>query len=101
MKPKSKKCRRCGGNRTKTGKCNICEMLGQGAVPGGTQTTGWPMKSVAIGVHADQVEEANARNKRHGVNVVYAQDGDAIIPTPGEYKKLQKLEKVHNKADFC
>jgi hypothetical protein len=97
---KAKKCKKCGGNRNKAGGCNICEMFASGAVPGGLQPVGWPMKSVALGMHADQVAEANARNKRHGVNVTYAPDGDAIIPDAKAYKRLQKLEKVHNKRDF-
>jgi uncharacterized protein YigE (DUF2233 family) len=56
----------------------------------------WPMMSDACAVHPKQVEQANARNKRHGVNVEYSPNsGRAIIPDAKAYKKLRKLEGYH------
>lgn len=91
------KCVKCGGTLNKVGGCNLCEMFATGATPGGTQTTGWPKRSAALAVHKKQVEAANARNKRNGVNVVYdPANGDAIIPDRNERKKLCKVEGFHD-----
>ncbi len=59
--------------------------------------SGWPMKSVALAVHPDQVAEANARNKKAGVNVTYESDGTAVIPDRGERRRLLRLEGYHDK----
>lgn len=59
-------------------------------------TTCWPMVSEALAVHPSQVATANARNKRHGVNVVYDKNGAAHIPDRGERKRLLKLEGFHD-----
>jgi hypothetical protein len=70
-----------------------------GVVPGAGHC--WPMKMEALAVHPDQVEQMNARNKRHGINVQYEPKyGMAIIPDEGEYKKLRKLEQVHHNNAF-
>lgn len=64
-------------------------------------SVGWPMSSQACGVHPDQVQEANARNKRHGVPVTYCPTtGNAIIPDAGARKKLLKLEGYFCKESF-
>jgi len=56
----------------------------------------WPMVSDALAVHPKQVEEANARNKRHGVNVQYLPNGQAVLPDRNERKKLLRLERYHD-----
>lgn len=61
----------------------------------------WPMKCDAMAVHPSQVEEMNAHNKRHGVNVQYDPKwGTAIIPTAGEYKKFRRLYGVHQRNSY-
>lgn len=57
----------------------------------------WPMLSEAMAVHPDQIEEARARNRRHGVNVDYTKDGRAILNDRGQRRDLMKLEGFHDK----
>lgn len=61
---------------------------------------GWPKKCLALAVHPDQVDEANARNKEHGVNVHYAADGVPTLPDRNERRKLLKLEGLHDRHSF-
>lgn len=56
----------------------------------------WPMMSDALSVHPDQVGEATARNRKHGVNVGYLPDGTAVIPDRGARKAILKLEGFHD-----
>lgn len=61
----------------------------------------WPLKSAALAVHPDQVAEANERNRQHGVNVEYHPNtGKAIIPDAAAYKRLRKLEGVHDRDGY-
>lgn len=60
----------------------------------------YPMVTEALGVHPEQVAEANARNKAHGVNVTYDEDGRGHIPDAAERKKLLRLEKVHGNNSY-
>lgn len=97
-----KKCKKCGGTpNARTGKCNICEILGQGTAPGGTMTTGWPMQSEALACDRSQIDEHNARAKRHGIRVEYKYVGKhkvvVEIPDRNERRKLLRLEKYHDK----
>lgn len=100
----SKKCKTCGGTKREDGGCNICELLGQGptalAVVGGTATSGWPLMVEGLSVHPKQAAQANARAKRHGINVQYDQKGDCYVPDRGNYAKILKLEGYHNKSSF-
>jgi hypothetical protein len=65
-----------------------------GDIVGGTPLRGWPMRDkLGFAVHPDQVDEANDRNREHGVNVVSDRaTGDAIIPDRAERRRLLKLE---------
>jgi hypothetical protein len=67
--------------------------VGQGSSCG----KGWPMKSVALAVHPDQVAQANERNRKAGVNVTYESDGTAVIPDRGERRRLLRLEGMHDR----
>jgi hypothetical protein len=61
----------------------------------------WPIKSVALAVHPDQVAEANARNKAHGVNVQYEPStGKAVIPDAAAYKRLRRIEGVIDRDGY-
>lgn len=68
--------------------------LGDG--PGGCNLGCWPMLSDALSVHPKQVEQANARNKKHGVNVEYRPDGKAVVPDRAARKRVLRLEKFHD-----
>ena len=71
--------------------------LGQGAA-----TTGWPRKSIAMGVHPSQVAKANEVAKRHGLGVTYdAKDGDMIIPDAAADRRAMKFDGYFNKDSFC
>jgi hypothetical protein len=51
-----------------------------------------------LGVHPDQIPEAIARNKRHGITgVSYARNGAAIIADGRADRELCRLEGVHHK----
>ncbi len=57
----------------------------------------WPILSDGLGVHPEQVDEANRRNKAAGVAVEYNHKGQAVIPSRGERRKLLRLERCHDK----
>lgn len=84
-------CKKCGGNRTED-KCNLCELFASGETLTGVSTTTWPMKSEALAVHASQVEQANDRNKRHGIAARYDKQGFCHIPDRADRKRLLKVE---------
>jgi hypothetical protein len=71
-------------------------------VPGGPSASGWPLKSDALAVHPSQIAEANERNARAGCSVRYQEDGRAVIPDKGEYRKVLKIEGYHNRdGGYC
>jgi hypothetical protein len=57
----------------------------------------WPMLSEGLAVHPRQIEQARARNRRHGVNVDYTPDGRAILMDRGQRRDLLRLEGYHDK----
>lgn len=62
------------------------------------RVSGWPKYSEALAVHPDQVPEAQARAKRHGISVEYTTRGDVLVPDRGNWLKLLKLERMHEKS---
>jgi hypothetical protein len=61
----------------------------------------WPMVSkMAMKVAKDQVDEANARNRAHGVNCTYDNEGHCHIPDEAAYKRLRKLEGVRHLSSY-
>ena len=89
-------CKTCGGNRTKE-RCNICEILGANQSPGGHDPKGWPKESVALSVMKNQVKEANARAKKHGLTGVYYEpSGKCILSDRGARRDLLRLEQMHD-----
>ena len=63
----------------------------------GSGLIGWkPIASRALAVHPKQVEQANARAKRHGIGVEYRPDGKPVLTTRESRKKLNKLEGFHD-----
>lgn len=60
-----------------------------------------PCKSNALAVHPTQIEQARARNKRHGINVDYeAHSGRPIFTDSGQRRKLMKLEGVRDRNSY-
>ncbi len=66
-------------------------------LPAGHQPSCWPMVSNALSVHPKQVDEANNRAKRHGINVLYKRNGQVVIPDRNERRKLLSLERMHDR----
>jgi hypothetical protein len=86
-----KRCRTCHFSPCR------CEDLEAGYMGQSCTSTCWPMVSEALAVHPKQVEQANARNKRHGSSVVYdPKTGCAVIPDRGERKRLLRIEQMHD-----
>lgn len=53
----------------------------------------WPMVSEALAVHPSQVDQANARNRKHGIAALYQKGtGACQIDSRGDRAKLLKLE---------
>ena len=92
-----KKCKKCGGNLHGP-ECKLCEMFSAGTTPGGHGTTCWPMVSEALAVHPRQVDQANERARRHGINVAYDQKGNCHIPDRGNRKKILRLEGLRDNS---
>lgn len=64
---------------------------------GGHRPACWPMVSEAMAVHPDQVDDANARAKRHGLTgVKYNKKGFVELSDRGSRKKLLRLEGFHD-----
>ena len=83
------KCDKCGGN-LRYGLCRLCEMFAAASPPGGT-CTGWPMKSMALGVGTDQVQEANEHLAANGISsreAIYQEDGSLEISSKAARKKV-------------
>jgi hypothetical protein len=78
----------------------IKDLLGKMKAPGGTQASGWPKTSVALACHPDQVAEMNARNKQHGIGTRYDASGTAHVPDAADFRKIQKLERLHDNDSF-
>jgi hypothetical protein len=73
----------------------------QEGVPGGTPSAGYPIRSDAMAVHRDQIPEAVARNRRHGLEVQYERStGRPILHSQVEKRKLMKIEKFHDKNAY-
>jgi hypothetical protein len=64
----------------------------------GHHPKGWPMHSEALAVHPDQVDEANARARRHGIACRYERGtGVCEIDSEADKSKLVRLEGFVNK----
>lgn len=52
----------------------------------------WPIRSVALAVHPDDVETANRRNRQRGCAAYYEPDGTAVIHSENEKRHLMRIE---------
>jgi hypothetical protein len=63
-----------------------------------------PTLSDSMGVHSSQIDEAEARNKRHGIAITYVREGEnigaAIVPSRAEQRKLMKVMGLRDNNAF-
>ncbi len=60
----------------------------------------WPIRSEAVAVHPDQIKEAVAFSKRHGVPTEYDKLGRPEFRSPGHQRRHGKAWGHRNKADY-
>lgn len=84
-------CKKCGGTIHGV-KCLLCEMFQEGLTFDDVEIERLnnPKLSDALKVHPDQIPEAMARDKRHGVPTDYHHDGRPIITSRAHQKRLIK-----------
>lgn len=60
-----------------------------------------PLKSDALAVHPEQIPEAVARNKKHGLTgLAYDRQGRPVFTDSGQRKKLMKIENVRQRNSY-
>ena len=94
-------CKKCGGE-IHGDACKLCEMFAEQAPPGGT-CTGWPMKSMSMGVLPSQVQEANEHLAANGIRpseAVYEPDGRVTIHSAKAKKKVMKAKGMTDFSAF-
>lgn len=74
----------------KATKSKVADLL-QGHAPGGQHSAGWPLYSDAVGVHPDQIPEAMAEARKHGVPTDFTPDGKVVFTSPGHRRDYCKL----------
>ena len=90
------KCKKCDGT-IHNGECKLCEMFAAAQPAGGAAPSIWQdFTSLALKVHPKQVEQANARLKRHSIVGAYDKQGVPHIPDRGNHRKLLRLEGFHD-----
>jgi hypothetical protein len=58
-----------------------------------------PIESDALAVHPKQIQEAMARNARHGLYIDYnPADGRPILRDRDQRRRLMKIEKCHDNS---
>lgn len=57
----------------------------------------WPLLSDAVGCHPDQIPEMKAAYARHGVNVDFTKDGQAILESRGHRRAVMQVAGVHDR----
>lgn len=57
----------------------------------------WPMKSDALGVAEDQIEEATAEARRCGVPTEFTKDGRAILTSAKHRKQYAELYGMYDR----
>jgi hypothetical protein len=67
-----------------------------GQAPGGHLPGCWPIQSMALGVHPDQIPEARALAASRGVSLDFTPDGKAILKDRGHRRAVLKAHKYHD-----
>jgi hypothetical protein len=60
----------------------------------------WPLKSTAMAVHPEQVEEANEHLKKNGCASRHDADGRLVIPDGGDRKRVMRLRNALDRDSF-
>jgi len=66
------------------------------AAPGGHAPGCWPMESMALGVHRDQIAEARAFSESRGVPLNFTPDGKAILTDRGHRRDVLRTLGMHD-----
>lgn len=92
---KQEKCKKCGGTK-RMGECKICIMLAAQSPPGGTCTL-WPMESMSLAEHPDDVQAANEKLAAAGIGsreAHYKKNGKLVLESAAARKKVMKTKKI-------
>ena len=60
----------------------------------------YPMASYAVGVGADEVQDAMKVDRKGGVPTRYTKEGDPIFTSRGHRRKYLKLHKFHDRNSY-
>lgn len=60
----------------------------------------WPIYSESAGVHPDQIAEAKAFNKMHGLNVDYTPDGRPEFRDARHRERFLKAWRLYDKTGY-
>lgn len=66
--------------------------------PGAAAPGIWPAESIGMGVLPEQVAEATAQAKRHGIAAEYKPDGTAVVRDRTARKQLMRLKGMFDKV---
>lgn len=77
------------------------EVLNTGVEVNTDRPSCWPRQSIALKVHSEQVDEANAALKAAGLKSYHDKMGVLHIPDKTENKKLLKHRGLFDKNAFC
>lgn len=64
---------------------------------GGNTSACWPMKSDALAVHPEQIAEAMANDRKHGIATEYdPEDGRLILKDQAQKRDILKARQLHD-----
>ena len=73
------------------------EIVESGQPPGGSRPSCWPMRSNALGINPDQIDEQMRADKEMGLNLGYdRQTGECLIPDQSMFKKACVANGIHH-----
>ncbi len=74
------------------------EIVESGHAPGGSHPSCWPMRSNALGINPEQIEEQQLADREMGLNLTYdPKTGECIIPDQTTFKKACVANGVHHR----
>ena len=76
---------------------DLIEMVSQGKTFKAHGSKGWPMRSVALSVHPDQIPEAVEHDRRLGVPTEYHKSGDPIFENKRHKDRYLKAHGYHDR----
>lgn len=79
---------------------DLIDMVSRGKSPVKACTKGWPMRSVALSVHPDQIGEAFEHSRRLGVPTEYHKSGDPIFTNKRHKDAYLKAHGFHDRNSY-